>query len=278
MSMENNTHGYAVMDYPTWLQQANAAINSAVAECFLNEHIGGWNENHITTQVLHALENIGTELAWTDQAQNIRWEGYKLTGAQETNFGDIALMVRIWLTSNEFIDGVAYYEAKRQYFNDKGSPDGFKSIDAAQLSRIGANTHASHLLLYDVDQPKSQVCISAVPIRFAEILAKTILARASGRVLHRYGLQWVQTLGNNFRGFELDYSPSAVNAIRTLAKSENAPFALLNVATGMMSLREPKLDQYCEGLSNYQRTWGNNPSLAPTDKVDSHQDDSHPPI
>lgn len=274
MSIENKMHGYgyAVMDHSTWLQQANAAINSAVAECFCKGRIGAWNENHITTQVLNALETIGTELAWADQAQNIRWEGYKLTGAQETNFGDIALLVRIWLTSQEYIDGVAYYEAKRQYFNDKGSPVGFKSIDAAQLSRIGASTHACHLLLYDVDQPESQVNVSAVPIRFVEELAKGIIARVPGRVLHRYGLQWIKTLGNNFRGFELDFSPSAVNAIRSLVKSENAPFVLLNVATGMISLREPKLDQYCEGLANYQRTWGTTPASSLEKKIISHND------
>lgn len=273
MVMKNQTNGYLVMDHSTWLQKGNAAVNSAVADCFCNSDIGGWNENHITTQVLDALQKIGTELAWTDQAQNICWEGYKLTGVQETNFGDIALIVRVWLTSQEHIDGVAYYEAKRQYFNDKGAPVGFKSIDAAQLSRIGANTHASHLLLYDVDHPKNAVCISSVPTRFAEELAKGVLARASGRVLHRYGLHWIRTLGNNFRGFGLDFSPAAVNAVRSMAKSAHAPFALLNIATGMMNITEPQLDQYCESLGNYQRTWGATPSSPAEDEIVSRKDD-----
>ena len=256
MGIENQTNGYMVMDHSTWLQKVNAAVNSAVAACFCNSQIGGWNENHITTQVLDALQQVGTELAWTDQAQKIRWEGYKLTGVQETNFGDIALIVRVWLTSQEYIDGVAYYEAKRQFFNDKGAPVGFTSIDAAQLSRIGASTHASHLLLYDVDQPKGQVSITAVPTRFAEELAKGVLARASGRVMHRYGQQWIMALGNNFRGFGLDFSTAAVNAIRSMSKSVHAPFALLNVAIGMMNVPEPQLDQYCKSLENYQCSWG----------------------
>lgn len=270
--MKNQTNGYLVIDHPTWLQKANAAVNSAVADCFYNSQIGGWNENHITTQVLDALQKIGTELAWTDQAQNIRWEGYKFTGIQETNFGDIALIVRVWLTSQEYIDGVAYYEAKRQFFNNKGTAVGFKSIDAAQLSRIGTSTHASHLLLYDVGQPKGHVNITAVPTRFAEELAKGVLARASGRIMHRYGLQWIRTLGNNFRGFGLDFSPAAVSAIRSMSKSAQAPFALLNIAIGMMNIPEPQLDQYCESLANYQRTWGVTSTPPAEDEIVSRTD------
>lgn len=271
--MQNKTNEYLSIDHLTWLQKANAAVNSAVTGCFCNSQIGGWNENHITTQVLDALQQIGTELAWTDQEQKIRWEGYKLTGVQETHFGDIALIVRVWLTSHEYIDGVAYYEAKRQYFNDKGAPVGFKSIDAAQLSRIAASTHASHLLLYDVDQPKGHVNLTAVPIRFAEVLAKDVLARASVRAMHRYGLQWIKTLGNNFRGFGLDFSPTAVNAFRSMSKSAHAPFVLLNIAIGMMNIPDPKLDQYCESLENYQRTWGRISSPSATDGVIAYKDD-----
>lgn len=272
------------MNHSTWLNIANTAVTSAVADCFCKGRIGGWSENHITTQVLDALEKVGTELAWSDQAQNVRWEGYKLTGPQETDFGDIALLVRVWLTADEHVDGVAYYEAKRQYFNDNGLPAGFKSINSVQLNRIGANTHASHLLLYDVDQSANRVDVSAVPMKFAEKLAKgtparSVLAHSSARALHHYGLPWIRKLGNNFRGFELDFSPTAVAAIRSLAQSAHAPYALLNTAIGMMNIPEPQLDPYCETLANYQRTWGTAPPAQTNvqNELDSPKDDyPHP--
>lgn len=272
------------MDHSDWLKSANAEVINAVADCFRKERIGGWSENHITTQVLYALEKVGTELAWSNQAQHVRWEGYKLTGSQETDFGDIALLVRVWLTADEHIDGVAYYEAKRQYFSDSGAPIGFKSINHAQLNRIGSNTHVADLLLYDVDHSTNQVGVSAVPMKFVEELAKgtparSVLAHSSGRTLHHYGLPWIRKLGNNFRGFELDFSPTSVAAIRSLAESTHAPYALLNVAVGMVNISEPQLDSYCETLANYQRAWG----VAPPDQtnvqseVESPKDDyPHP--
>ncbi len=50
--------------------------------------------------------------------------------------GDIAILVKVWLTSEISVEGVAFYEEKKQYFNANGEIEGFKAIDKKQLSRI----------------------------------------------------------------------------------------------------------------------------------------------
>ncbi|MHB8564108.1 MAG: hypothetical protein ACYDDA_09240 [Acidiferrobacteraceae bacterium] len=172
---------------------------------------------------------------------------------------------------------MAYYEAKRQYFDGSGAPIGFKAINYGQLNRIGSNTHVSHLLLYDVDQSADRVNVSAVPMKFVEELAKgtpagSVLVHSSGRVLHYYGLPWIIKIGNNFRGFELDFSPTSVAAIRSLAQSVHAPYVLLNVAVGMVNIPEPQLDSYSETLTNYQRAWG----TAPPAQTNVHSETDSP--
>jgi len=230
------------MKYLDWLNEANNKINNALVTCFNNYHLDGWSENHITTQVMESIESLGLEIDWEDKPQKVKWEGFKLKGKSETSFGDIAVIVKVWVTSDRFVEGVAFYEAKRQFFDDKWKPKGFSSIKQEQLSRIHSKTHASNVLLYDVDSEEQRAYASSVPTVFVDELAKAKLASNLGRILRHYGDLWVKALGSNLLGMHLDFQRESVDEVKKLASETDRPFVILNAAVAKTQILEPKLD------------------------------------
>ncbi|WP_199026902.1 hypothetical protein [Ralstonia sp. ASV6] len=214
------------------------ARSSKLSQELLHEYRTGagknrWDENIISAGLLGRLEEIGQDITWTEHKQRTVWEGCKLAGTPEENYGDIAVLVTVWLKEYLAIEGVAFYEAKRQYF-DNGKPTGFKQLGAAQLSKISKATTASHVLLYDHDGATSGIT-TAVPTAFVREL---LVARDAKKVatplsqeLHAYGLPWMQRLGNNLRGFDLDFSDQAVKDVKQYVEEHSAPMVLLNAAT-----------------------------------------------
>ncbi len=241
------------MKFYDWLNQANRNIDNTLVSCINNSHIDAWSENHITTQVLESLETLGLDLDWEDKPQKVKWEGFKLKGKVETAFGDIALIVKVWITSDRYIEGVAFYEAKRQFFDEKLKVIGFTSIKQDQLSRINSNTYASNVLLYDVDIEEGRARATSVPIAFVDELAKAKLASSSGRLLHQYGDLWVKAIGNNFLGMNLDFQKESVDKVRESMNTEDRPFVILNAAVAMTSLLEPKLDDSFINKADYEK-------------------------
>lgn len=239
-----------------WFNILRTNVDQEILDALKAKKHGGWSENYISTRVLTAIERSGTELHWEDLRQKVVWEGLKLSGSLETTFGDIAVFVRVWLTSDRYVDGVAFYEAKRQYFNDKGEPAGFSSLNLEQLSRIHQATHASNVLLYDADIASQRGCASSLPTRFAEEMAAAKLASSTGRILHHYGKHWLNFLADNLKGFGLDFSPQAVQQIKNLATdTATAPFAIMNASAGLVG-QDPALDPYFAHLPHYERLWG----------------------
>ena len=179
------------MKHSDWIRNAYIKSCEALASCYNTTHIDGWNENHITTEVLEAIESIGLEIDWSDKPQKVKWEGFKLRGNPENKFGDIVVVVRVWVTSDRYVDGIAFYEAKRQFFRDGDFPIGFSSLKIEQLSRIHESTYASNILLYDVNVKEETALASSVSMPIVKELAEAKLANSSGRILHNYGKPWV---------------------------------------------------------------------------------------
>ncbi len=241
------------MKFHDWLNQANQNINKTLINCINNSHIDAWSENYITTQVLESLGSLGLDINWEDKPQKVKWEGFKLKGAVETAFGDIALIVKVWITSDRYIEGVAFYEAKRQFFDEKLKAKGFTSIKQNQLSRINSNTYASNVLLYDVDIEKGIAQATSVPTAFVNELAKAKLASSSGRLLHQYGDLWVKVIGNNLLGMNLDFQKESVDKVRESMNTENRPSVILNAAVAMTNTLEPKLDDSFINKADYEK-------------------------
>ena len=242
------------MNYHEWLRDATKSVIDEIVDSYASVKHGGWSENYITTRVLGAVERAGTELSWDELNQKIVWEGYKLNGKNETTFGDIAVFVRVRLLDDRYLEGVAFYEAKRQYFDANGKVKGFKAARSNQFLTISESSSSSNVLLYDVDPTKKNACATSVPTKFMNELAEAKYPFA-GRILHRYGENWLSFLGANLKGFGLDFSSDSVQAIKDIAATDDAPFAVMNVAVGKMGL-EPTLSPHFSQLPNYEKIWG----------------------
>ena len=104
-----------------------------------------WDENHISFLLMKELRKMFGKrvISFQTWSKIVDWRSFKNRGKQETNYGDIALIVTVQFTSGEVLQGVATLEAKRSY------PAGnFESVSIEQLHRIVNNLPYSHLLLY----------------------------------------------------------------------------------------------------------------------------------
>lgn len=230
------------IDKKEWIINAHLAISEELLHCLNNYNQGSWSENYITTRMLMAITNMGNDIKWTSMSQRIRWDSFKLKGKRETELGDIAFFMKVMLTSEVYLEGVAFYEAKKQYYDEKWETEGFKSIKLNQLTRIQKFTSASNVLLYDVDIKSGKAHVSSLPTLFVEKLLKEAPAAVPYRALNKYGNAWVNLLAENLSGFGLDYSPDAVNKMRELVNTPSQPLLIINASVNMMGAFEPVLD------------------------------------
>lgn len=256
------------MKFSEWRYKANELINKELLKCYINSNLGGWDENHITTQILIALKSLGLELNWEDKPQKVKWECHKLKGSFENQYGDIAIVVKVQLSETCFVEGVAFYEAKRQYFNNAHQPLGFNAIKFEQLKRISELTHASHVLLYDIDINKRIGCTSTVSSIIARELAQKNLISAVGRIIHLYGEPWVVSLGSNLLGLNLDFQEATVKTIKELSSSMTPPNFIVNAAVGLEGLLEPVLDNTFINNNMYDK-WLSTDTPQKTNEIDN---------
>jgi len=235
-----------------WVINAHKAIVKELSDSFQNQQQDSWSENYITTRMLIALLSFGQDIKWTSMSQRIKWDSFKLKGAKETALGDIAFFIKIMLTSELYLEGVVFYEAKRQYYNEKYDPLGFNSIKLDQLVRIQEVTNASNILLYDVDIKRESAGAFSLPTVFVEKLISEAPLAVPGRILTRYGNPWVKSLSENLSGFGLDYSPDAVNKMKEIIKSSEQPLHVINASTSMLGIIEPELDSSFIPMDSYE--------------------------
>jgi hypothetical protein len=104
-----------------------------------------WDENHISFLLMRELRRLFSNktVRFTNFSKIVDWHSFKNRGKQETNYGDIALLVNIQFTTGETLKGVACLEAKRQFIS--GS---FESLELPQVQHIHDMVPNAHLLLY----------------------------------------------------------------------------------------------------------------------------------
>lgn len=172
-------------------------------------HLGAWQENNISAALLKACEDVGTQIARTKESVS-HWRALKLSGQLEEKRGDIAIVVTIGLTNGPDITGVAYYEAKRQYFDPaSGDVEGFTQLDTEQLVRISSGTHAARVLFYDYVSHESISVASVLPIPI--VLAylnenPPVITGTNARSCLGFRLSWHDQLSRNLLGYDLDFS------------------------------------------------------------------------
>lgn len=243
-----------------WMGDINSRVQTAIIQCFNSATSGGWLENHITTEVIEAISAAGTDLSWSNCRQRVQWQAYKLSGKCETSYGDIAILVKVWLGPSMYVEGVAFYEAKKQYFKD-GKLAGFRAIKTEQLFKINQNTPTSQVILYDSGGDQGPR-VTTIPTSFAHAFADAGMEGINGNLLHHYGRPWVVALGNNFRGFELDYSAHAVDTIKQFAQQNQLPF-VINAEVAALPNIDLELGELPSFLTGYSQIAGDAPTSAP---------------
>lgn len=235
-----------------WIEDAHNVIQKELLHAFSNQHQDSWSENHITTQLLLALLSIGKDIKWNAQSQRVVWDSFKLKGTNETEYGDIALFAKVMLTSELHLEGVVFYEAKRQYYDKKFHAIGFNSIKPEQLTRIQKITSASNVLLYDVDLTNKSLGAFCLPTIFVEKLMHKAPRAVLPHTLTYYSTHWVSSLAENLSGYGLDYSPEAVKKIKELLETSNPPSHIINTCLSMPKSIQPKLDNSFIPLDKYE--------------------------
>jgi hypothetical protein len=233
------------MHYGDWIDMAREEAGSVVSKCYSQRAQGGWDENVISHLLLSALLGIGTEIVWEEGEITTQWDALKLKGRLETRHGDIAIKVRQWLNEELYIDGVAFYEAKRQYFNNKGEPCGFRAIKKEQIKSITDHTFACNAVLYDIEALAEEhySLVDALPLHVLEAILSFPAAKRCPRDARRHAQDWTSVLLRNLRGWNLDFRKDAVDAINATLDSPMAPAFVVNAAVSAVPGLTPRLDR-----------------------------------
>lgn len=176
-----------------------------------------WDENHLSYQLMKELRGLFSNrtVHFNGWSKIVDWQSFKNRGKNETNYGDIAILVNVQFTSGEVLKGVALLEAKRIY--DSGS---FDSVDEDQLKRIWYNAPYSHLLLYTNQKQELQLkfpdesiwrsCMWVSPINTAKEIINQTQTRENWKIL-RTSFPFAMFLtGRIFWGFDLDYRDEVI--------------------------------------------------------------------
>jgi hypothetical protein len=185
-----------------------------------------WDENHISFQLMSELRNLfsNRRIHFTDWSKIVDWQSFKNRGNQETNYGDITLIVNVQFTSGEVFSGVVNIEAKRDF-----NSGNFESVDLNQLDRIVNNAPYSHLILYTHDEKelqqkfpdestwKSHMWIS--PINTAKHMFRQTSQRDNWKIL-RTSFPFTMFLTSRiFWGFDLDFRNDIINDLKNGLKN-----------------------------------------------------------
>lgn len=135
-------------------KRLNRITNDVVQGCIARD----WDEDFITRDLLRTLRanfnNIEIE-GLNYPIHVLNGGAYKLTGTQEHDFGDIAIIFLFRLISGKEFYGCAFLEAKKR---DLNSPK-FPAVKTKQLETILSNAGTARLLLYDTD-----LSVPSVPV------------------------------------------------------------------------------------------------------------------
>jgi hypothetical protein len=206
------------MNFQEWMAALNGAVCAQIECCYNEQEDGRWDENIITADILRALKSLHKEpVSMDDFYRSISWNAYKLKGTHEQIHGDIALIVKLNLESDKYVEGVAFIEAKRISHGASISSGTFSSIKWDRLASYSASSPAHYTIFYDylvVGGKNTPTCQS--------LLTNHLLALGEkNRTIYRYS-ESISTL-LAFRllmGHGLDYRDSMISSAAGFSDSE----------------------------------------------------------
>jgi hypothetical protein len=118
-------------------------IQLSIKECAADED--RWDENYITLELLKSLKKYfrssGNKL-FTEN-RSILLNAYKNKGKIENKYGDITFIIRRFINRNNYVDGLGFCEAKKEYESYK-----LESLSTEQLVRMNNEVPNHKLLLH----------------------------------------------------------------------------------------------------------------------------------
>lgn len=244
------------MQYAEYFHQVERSITNVIRRC----HPASWDENHITFSLCDELfgQHKSVSLEGLDRPFKIIWDFRKLRLPEETNFGDIGVLVKLTTWSDEILEGVGLLEAKRR---DLGKSS-FSSAKARQLRRIVSKVPNAQLLLYDYENVSA--CRDNWSVQFedryyrchyGEVLpfthcvclpARTALQQGKYTTdLHKFGVPLsYQIVGRFFRGFDLETDAKVLDGVKRNINRNGGPrtLILVGVSTGSQDPNLPEVD------------------------------------
>ncbi len=234
------------MEYSEFFSQIELTIREAVRSCLPSS----WEENHITFKVIDELfsRHRNTNVTGLDRPFKIVWDARKLRKPEESNFGDIGVLVHLTTWEGEELEGVGLIEAKRR----DPKKNTFSAAKTIQLKRILSKAPASQILLYDYENVTS--CMDNLASQFEDfqyhgpfgptlpythavcVSTKTAIQQGSYTTsLHKFGVPLsYQIVARYLRGLDLETKETTLEAVKGNIQKHGGPRILIlaGVSTG----------------------------------------------
>ena len=207
-----------MVSYPSrfdWHKAVNRTISNALIKCYPRD----WkDEDHLTRSILLALRdehsNVIIEKDTSGKNLKCHWDVYKNTKEHglEQKHGDIGLLVQLLFDYEKVLEGVAFLEAKRIYFDQNDdSKSKFSALNKLQLERYCGNSSFHRTVFYDcLRRGEELVAISlTLPTRHLLTIDK------NNRDIYQYCEYLSYCLTHRYlRGYELDFDPDLVKTAK----------------------------------------------------------------
>lgn len=244
------------MYYAEYLHQVEKSIVDVIRRCYPTS----WDENHITFSLCDELfgRHQSVTLEGLDRPFKIVWDFRKLRLPEESDFGDIGVLVNLTTWSNDILEGVGLIEAKRR----DPRKSSFSSAKTSQLKRIVSKAPSAQLLLYDYENVSA--CMDNWSVQFEDhyyrrrygevapfthcvcLPVRSALQQGGYTTdLHKFGVPLsYQIVGRYFRGFDLETDPKILDRVKRNIGKHGGPRALIlvGISTGSEDPRLPILD------------------------------------
>jgi hypothetical protein len=125
-----------------------SAVELLIKEQTIRLFPADWDEDTLTRNILIEFRKRFSNKVIRDYKEDFKLSinTFKLSGkVMETNYGDIAFIVKRVYKDGDQLEGVGFLEAKRRYKKNNI----FTAYKTPQLEKINTNSPQSRLLLYD---------------------------------------------------------------------------------------------------------------------------------
>ncbi|WP_135382005.1 hypothetical protein [Vibrio tasmaniensis] len=130
----------------------------------------------------------------------------KITGKEETEYGDLALIVNM----KNGMQGIAFYEAKLSK-SDKSRIDEYSSLSSNQLEQYKGNEAFTQYLFYGIDKNNGQYYASCKPL---QLVAHDFLDTSKPIESSCIEKSFASSFFDNLRGFGLNFDSKLVTKVK----------------------------------------------------------------